>query len=196
RDVADERLPRPAIRPYPSQYVGDWNARDGSTITIRPIRPEDEPLIARFHETLSEQSVYLRYIQALKLSQRVAHERLSRLCFIDYNRETALVADRKNPSTGEREVIAVGRLIKLRGSDDGEFALLVSDVFQKSGLGTEILRRLVDIGRQEGLDRIVADILPHNTAMQRVCEKLGFRLDDAPDEGLMKATIQLSMRKG
>jgi acetyltransferase len=190
-DVADEQLPRPVIRPYPSQYAADWKARDGSTITIRPIRPEDEPLLVRFHETLSEQTLYLRYIQALKLSQRVAHERLSRLCFIDYDREMALVAERKNPATGDHEVIAVGRLIKLHGTNEGEFALLVSDPQQKGGLGTEILRRLVEIGRLEGLRRIIADILPHNTAMQRVCTKLGFHLEFSTEDDMVKARLEL-----
>lgn len=188
--VSDDRLPRSVIRPYPTQYVGEWQARDGGRLIIRPIRAEDEPRIARFHETLSEQSVYLRYIQTLKLSQRVAHERLSRLCFIDYDREMALVVERSN-AAGESDIVAVGRLIKLPGTGVGEFALLVSDPEQKSGLGTELLRRLVQIGRVEGLKRIVADILPQNTAMQRVSEKLGFKLRFLPEENLMKATLDL-----
>jgi acetyltransferase len=190
--VPDERLPRPVIRPYPVQYAGEWQSRDGSKLIIRPIKAEDEPRLARFHETLSEQSVYLRYIQALKLSQRVAHDRLAQLCFIDYDREMALVAERRNPATGDTDVLAVGRLIKLPGTDDGEFALLVSDREQRSGLGTELLRRLVEIGRAEGLKRIVADILPQNSAMQRVSEKLGFTLRYLPDDNLMKASLELA----
>ncbi len=190
-EVTDDQLPRPVIRPYPTQYVSAWRAIDGSMFTIRPIRPEDEPAIARFHETLSEQSVYLRYIQALKLSQRVAHDRLARLCFIDYDREMALVAESKNAATGKADIFAVGRLIKLPGRGDGEFALLVSDREQRKGLGTEVLRRLVEIGKAEGLRRIVADILPQNTAMQHVCEKLGFQLRLSAGENLMKAALTL-----
>ncbi len=76
---------------------------------IRPIRPEDEPLLIKFHEKLSERSVYLRYFQPLKLTQRVAHERLSRICFIDYDREMVLVAERPNDQ-GEPEILAIGRL--------------------------------------------------------------------------------------
>jgi acetyltransferase len=189
--VREEQLPRLAIRPYPAQYVGAWQLHDGDEVVLRPICPEDEPLLARFHETLSEQSVYLRYLQVLKLSQRVAHERLARLCFIDYDRELALVAERKDPTGGGREVIAVGRLIKQHGAAGAEFALLVSDRFQGSGLGTEILRRLLQAARAEKLRRVSADILPENRAMQRVCEKAGFRLVPSEAERLVKAVIDL-----
>jgi acetyltransferase len=91
--VTLEQLPKPAIRPYPLKYVSSWTMKDGSAVTIRPIRPEDEPLLVRFHETLSDRSVYLRYFCSLSLSRRVAHERLLRICFGDYDREIALVAE-------------------------------------------------------------------------------------------------------
>lgn len=187
----EDQLPRSAIRPYPSQYVGPWRLRDGTQVQIRPIRPEDEPLLAQFHHTLSEQSVYLRYLHALKLSQRVAHDRLSRLCFVDYDREIALVADHRHGQTGEHEIIAVARLIKLHGTYDAEFALVVSDRHQRSGLGTEMLCRLVQIGRDEKLGRIVADILPENRGMQTVCGKLKFQLTQEPGEPVVKAVIEL-----
>ena len=106
---------------------------------LRPIRPEDEPLLVKFHGTLSERSVSLRYFHAMKYTARVAHERLTRICFIDYDREMALVADRKNPESGEHEIIGVGRLSKIRGTEDAEFAIVVSDPFQRLGLGTELL---------------------------------------------------------
>jgi acetyltransferase len=187
--LREDQLPKPAIRPYPVQYVTPWALKDGATVTIRPIRPEDEPLAVRFHKTLSEQSVYFRYFHLMKLSQRIAHERLMRLCFIDYDREMALVADYKNPVTGMHEILAVGRLSKLHGANEAEFSLMVSDSFQRLGLGTEVLRRLIQVGRDEHLDRITAEILPENEAMQRVAEKVGFRLQR--DSDLVKAKIEL-----
>jgi acetyltransferase len=190
-DMSDERLPRPAIRPYPGQYVTSWRAKDGSTVNIRPIRPEDEPLLVRFHETLSELTVYQRYLHVLKLDQRVAHERLARLCFIDYDREMALIAERTDPRSGAQVVIAVGRLIKQHGMPEAEFALLVTDSAQRQGLGTELVRCLLRVAREEKLLRLTADILPENRAMQRICEKLGFRLDLSPEERLVKALIEL-----
>jgi acetyltransferase len=184
-----EQLPKLAIRPYPIQYVGDWIMKDGSMVKIRPIRPEDEPLAVRFHQTLSEQSVYFRYFHLMKLSQRTAHERLTRLCFIDYDREMALVADYKNPDTGNHEMIAVGRLSKLHGVNEAEFSLLVSDRYQRQGLGTELLRRILDVARDEKLASVSAQILAENGAMQRVCEKVGFELRRSPR--LTIASIQL-----
>jgi acetyltransferase len=191
RDVSDKSLPHPAIRPYPAQYITSWTDASGTMVAVRPICPEDEPLLIKFHEMLSEQSVYRRYLYAHKLSQRVAHDRLSRICFIDYDREIALVADRKNPQTGENEVLGVGRLIKQHGEAEAEFALLVGDRFQKSGLGTELLKRLLQIARDEKLRRVTADILPENRPMQRVCEKLGFRLTHSAEERLVKAAFEV-----
>ncbi|WP_404784462.1 bifunctional acetate--CoA ligase family protein/GNAT family N-acetyltransferase [Altericista sp. CCNU0014] len=187
--LALHELPKPAIQPYPIQYVGTWEMRDGTPVKIRPIRPEDEPLAVKFHQTLSEQSVYFRYFHLMKLSQRTAHERLMRLCFIDYDREMALVADYKNPETGDREILAVARLSKLHGVNEAEFSLMVSDRYQRQGLGTEMLRRLLDVARNEHLDLVSAEILPENTAMQRVSEKVGFALRRSPR--LVVASIQL-----
>ncbi len=188
-DLPESELPKLAIRPYPRQYVGDWTMKNGAAVTIRPIRPEDEPEMVGFHNRLSEQSVYMRYASMMKLNQRVAHERLARICFIDYDHEMALVVERADAATGERAILGVGRLTKLVGTQDGEFALVVADEVQHQGLGTELLRRLVFVGEQEGLDRIVADILVQNHAMQRVCEKVGFQIvkSEDPSDEMVKA---------
>ncbi|MFO1487651.1 MAG: bifunctional acetate--CoA ligase family protein/GNAT family N-acetyltransferase [Verrucomicrobiota bacterium] len=171
-----EQLPKLAIRPYPTRYVSRWKMKSAGAVTFRPIRPEDEPLLVKFHETLSEESVYHRYFSQLKLDQRIAHERLTRICFNDYDREIALVVERRDPATKQKEIIGVGRLSKARGLNEGEFALLVSDRWQKQGLGTELLRRLVQIGRDEKLVRICADIMADNYAMQRVSKIVGFKV--------------------
>jgi acetyltransferase len=188
----EQDLPTSAIRPYPRQYVGTHTMRSGETVTIRPIRPEDEPKLVTFHERLSERSVYLRYASLMKLEQRVAHERLARICFIDYDREMALVAERTD-GQGEDEIIGVGRLTRQPGRNEAEFAMLVIDEFQEEGIGTELLRRLVEVGEDEGLDRITADILQQNRAMQRVCEKLDFDIvhSDDPAENMVKAVKPL-----
>jgi acetyltransferase len=185
-ETAEEGLPRPAIRPYPAQYVLSWTMKDGTPVSIRPIRPEDEPLMVKFHETLSERSVYFRYFHMMNLSQRVAHERLTRICFIDYAREMALVVERKFDA-GDREIVAVGRLTKLPGTNYAEVAVLVSDRFQNLGIGAELLRRLIQVGRDEKLERIVADIMPENRAMQRIAKNVGFHLRHSLAEELIKA---------
>ncbi len=181
-DVGEDRLPRLVIRPYPAQYASEWTSKAGMSVTIRPIRPEDEPLMVQFHATLSEQSVYMRYFHYIQYNRRVAHDRLTRLCFIDYEREMALVVERKDPKTGERAILAIGRLSKLHQTAEAEFAILVSDAFQGHGFGGELLRRLVQIGRDEKLQRIVATILSDNVSMQRVSRKIGFKLKRVESE--------------
>ena len=106
--------PAPPSGPTRPSTCGPRRPATAEPITIRPIRPEDEPLMVRFHETLSEQSVYMRYFHMLGLTQRIAHERLTRICFIDYDREMALVAERQDPESGEREIMGVARLSRAR----------------------------------------------------------------------------------
>ncbi|HET9223770.1 MAG TPA: GNAT family N-acetyltransferase, partial [Roseiflexaceae bacterium] len=189
-EVGEDALPKLAVRPYPTQYVTPWTLKNGTPVTIRPIRPEDEPLLVKFHETLSERSVYMRYFSPLKLSQRVAHERLTRICFVDYDREMALVVEHHDPQSGERQVLAVGRLVKLRGANEAEYAILVNDQWQGQGIGSELLRRLIQIGRDEQVARIIADILPDNQPMQQISTRLGFKLH-RPASGPVRAVLDL-----
>jgi acetyltransferase len=187
-------LPTSAIRPYPAQYVSEWTLHDGRTVTIRPIRPEDEPLIVSFHQTLSERSVYLRYFHIMQMGQRVAHERLRRICFTDYDREMALVVDYRDPTDGQHRILGVGRWSRLHDSSHAEFSMLINDADQRQGIGTELLRRLTDIAREEGIVRITAEILFENEGMQRVCRKVGFHLEP-PEDGSVSAEILLRDRR-
>jgi acetyltransferase len=175
-DVADKDLPRPAIRPYPRKYVRSWTSENGLDYVMRPIRPEDEALVIDFHGRLSAESVYFRYFSHLGYEQRIAHERLARVCFTDYDREIALVAERLEPESSRLRIAAIGRLIRLGGSGSAEFSLIVADDEQGHGLGREMVRQLIDVARSEGLVRLVAEILASNGGMVRICEELAFRL--------------------
>ncbi len=192
-EVPDDQLPHSVIHPYPNQYISETTLKDGTPVTIRPIRPEDEPLLVQFHQTLSERSVYFRYFHMMTLHQRTSHERLTRMCFIDYAREMALVVERQNPETGEPEIMAVGRLSHTPGTlePEAEFAILVNDRYQRQGLGSILLSRLIQIGRDEGLRRITAEILPENRGMQLVAAKHGFTLKPNYSEGVVRAWIDL-----
>jgi acetyltransferase len=191
-DVPDEALPRPAIRPYPRQYASTWQTPDGGRVLIRPIRPEDEPRMAAFHETLSERSVYLRYLHPISLGQRVAHQRLARICFTDYNREMVLVAEEEANGAGPREILGVARLNRLHWRDEAEFALLVSDRYQRHGLGSELLGRLLAIARTEHLGRVVGYISPENPAMLKLARRLGFQTRRPPeDPSIVEASIEV-----
>jgi acetyltransferase len=189
--ISEQDLPTLAIRPYPLRYVQPWTLHNGTPVALRPIRPEDEPLMVAFHRTLSEQSVYFRWLHMIGLSQRIAHERLIGICFIDYDQEIALVADHAHPQTGQHEILGVGRLIKDHHEPSAEFALLVADQFQHQGLGTELLRRLIQVGRDEKLQRLTGDILTENLGMQTVCKNLGFRLHYSLADHTMRADLEL-----
>jgi acetyltransferase len=189
-DMTEDNLPTTAIRPYPLHLVKTWKMKDGGEVVIRPIRPEDEPMMIEFHKRLSERSVYLRYFQPLKLTQRTAHERLTRACFIDYNREMALVAERKNEA-GEGEILAVGRLSKLHGQDEAELAAVATDTAQHKGLGSELYRRMIEFARDEKLKRVVSTMLPENREMRAVCVKHGFKMFASMEDNLIRAELDL-----
>jgi acetyltransferase len=185
-----ESLPRAAIRPYPAQYVWEWKLKDGTPVTIRPIRPEDEPLMVQFHHTLSERSVYLRYFCSLSLSTRVEHERLVRICFGSYDRGFALLADRKNPETGHHEVLGVGRFSAIHRGE-AEAAVLVSDQWQGRGLGTELLAVVARVAREEKFKRLSGEILRDNLATQAIFKKVGFKLRSMEDPSSVSALLEL-----
>jgi acetyltransferase len=171
----------------PSAYLGEWIALDGSSVEIRPICPDDEPKMVRFHQSLSNRSVYLRYFHCVSLDARVTHERLARICSVDYDRETALVAE---SVTGD--IVAVGRLSRMPSTPaDAEFALLVSDAWHEHGLGTELLRRLILLARPKGIRCVFADILAENDAMLKICRQLGFALHYSVRDRVVKASIAL-----
>jgi acetyltransferase len=192
-DPSQEKdAPRPAIRPYPKQYVSMWTMKDGQEVTIRPIRPEDEPLMAEFHRSLSDRTVYLRYFASLSLGARIAHERLLRICFGDYEREIVLVAELVNLHTGASGIVGVGRLNKLRAhNQEAEVAVLVSDACQKRGLGSELLRRVIQVARDEQLSRVSSEMLGDNLAMQAISKKLGFRLRSRLASPSVRAVLDL-----
>lgn len=196
--LREDQLPRPAIRPYPTQYVEPWTLRDGTKVTIRPIRPEDEPLMVQFHESLSERTVFLRYVEAMDLTQRIAHDRLSRLCFIDYDREMALVVVRRDENTrGEPQIIAIARLTKMRNAVPGqkteaEYGMLVSDKYQHQGIGQELMRRLVGISKDEKIDVMWGTVYAENPEMIRLAEKYGFTVTPTEREHILRMEMDLS----
>jgi acetyltransferase len=176
----------PAIRPYPNQYISMAQLADDKEIKIRPIRPEDEPRVVSFCTALSQESVYLRFFHSISHQSLISHERLTRICFIDYNQEIALVASYTHPDTNEKEILAIARLSRVHGNtEQAELGLLVKDSYQKQGLGTLLGQNLIKIAKEEGIMTIIAEILPDNHGMQNLCKKLGFELHKTMD--LVKA---------
>ena len=171
--------------------VSQFTMKDGTDVSLRPIHPDDEPLMAQFHQTLSGRSVYMRYFCSLSLESRMAHERLVRICHVDGEREVALVVDYENKRTGQQQILGVGRLIKLDPQNEAEVAILVSDHYQKQGLGTELLRRLIQIARDRKLHRVSGELLRDNLAIQIIVKKLGFRFNFCADGASIPATLGL-----
>jgi len=189
--IKDASLPRSAIRPYPSQYVSRWKMKDGTAAVIRPIRPEDEPLMVKFHEAVSEESVYLRYFHMAKLSTRVAHERLLRKCFIDYDREMALVAELPDPRSGGTCIVGVARLSRLASTEEAEIGVIVADEFQHRGLGSELIKRLIDIARIEKVKRIVAEFHSENSAIRHLAKHGGATVKQTADPTCVHIQLEL-----
>src|SRR5437773_175972 len=189
--IKDADLPHSAIRPYPSKYVSHWKIKDGTAVVIRPIRPEDEPLMVGFHESLSEESVYLRYFHMAQLNTRVAHERLIRKCFIDYDREMALVAEVTDPDTGNTCIGAVARLSRAPSAEEAEIGVIVADKFQHQGLGAELIKKLVDIARIEKIKRIVADFHSENSAIRHLAKHGGATVTRTSDATCFRIQLDL-----
>ena len=124
------------------------------------------------------------------LTERVLHERLSRLCHCDYDREIALVAVDKNDD-GEQRILGVGRLSKVHGADEARLSILVGDPFQGMGIGKQLVNRIVEVAKGEHLQRLTATITPDNEVMKHIFPKLGFSLELTSDEKLLMAKMEL-----
>jgi acetyltransferase len=191
---AKENLPDVSLhRAYPTQYVFAWETKSGLKLSIRPIRPEDEPAMARFHEALSDRSVYLRYFHMEKLSSRVDHNRLARRCYVDYDSEMALIAEYFNAEIHQNEIIGVGRLVRAPGENEAEIALVVADQFQRDGVGSELMKHLIHVALDEKLERIVAVVLPENMGMRVLAGRHGFKT--AKSEDLSSIQLALDLRE-
>ncbi len=184
--TTEDELPRPAIRPYPVQYVSPWKTRSGVSVLVRPIRPEDEPLIVAFHDRLSERTVVQRYFTALDLNARTAHDRLTRICFIDYDRELAFVAEANDPVVGP-VIGGVSRMIREEYGRSATLAVVIADDFQGQGLGETLMRRALSAARIEGINQVLIYFLPENTRMRNLSRKLGFALTE--EEKLIRGEL-------
>lgn len=156
-----------AIHPYPVELEGTLGLRDGSSVPVRPIRPEDAGLERRFFDGLSERSRYQRFLnQMAQLPQQM----LARFTQLDYDRELALVA--LDPSSGE--FIGVGRYAPNSDGETAEFALTVADAWQGRGVGRALLERICDCARAAGYKTLFGHILNANRDMLGLAEQLGF----------------------
>ncbi|MBX5327355.1 MAG: bifunctional acetate--CoA ligase family protein/GNAT family N-acetyltransferase [Candidatus Bathyarchaeia archaeon] len=173
------------IAPYPKKYVSQWQLKDGTSVLLRPIKPEDEPLLDELFKSLSEETMRLRFFQVIK---DMTHETLTRYCNLDYDREVAIVAEAQKD---KRRLIGVGRVILEPGGKNGEFAVVVGDQWQGHGLGSKLIDCIIQIGKDAGLETIYGYVISDNTKMINLCTKKGFKMEPF-DEEAQKATLNLA----
>ncbi|CRX37478.1 bifunctional acetate--CoA ligase family protein/GNAT family N-acetyltransferase [Estrella lausannensis] len=164
--------PPSAIRPYPKQYIEEVSLKSGTNLRLRPIRPEDETMIIAFHKDLSENSVRQRYFSFLSLDSRIAHERLIKICFNDFDQEISIVAE---SGSSQKEIVGVGRLSRVGTLKEGKLTLIIKDAWHGQGLGSILVPKLIAIAKKEGWKTIAADVLEENSGMLHILAKNGFQ---------------------
>lgn len=183
--TAIERL---AIRPYPQELEQNFALRDGTDIFLRPIRPEDEPMLQRMFDHLSPEDIRLRFFASLT---ELSHSFAARLTQIDYHREMAFVA-LKEGDGGEPEIWGVVRISADPDNERAEYAVLVRSDIKGRGLGAELMNRILDYAEIRGLSEIWGDVLEHNKRMLELDRELGFSVRHLPDEpGIVRVVKRL-----
>ncbi|QDT91532.1 bifunctional acetate--CoA ligase family protein/GNAT family N-acetyltransferase [Gimesia algae] len=176
-----------AICPYPERFVRQDRLKNGEDVLLRPIRPEDEPMWHTLLVACTPESIHARFHS---LFRSITHGMATRYCFIDYDREMAIVAEVKEK--GERKLIGVGRLIAEPNHETAEYAILVVNPWQGKGLGTLLTRYCMEVAKSWGLQKVVAETDLDNQQMLATFRKQGFELRHDMDLGIVYASKKLN----
>lgn len=160
------------LHPYPEKLVVNAKLSDGTSIIMRPIKPEDEPLWLELLGSCSKESIYYRFRYNFHFD---SHEIATQFCFIDYSREIAIVAEIEYE--GRKRLIGVGRLISDPDHETVEYAVLIADDWQHKELGTRLTEYCIKIANNWNLKKIIAQTTTDNKPMIKVFRKLGFSLN-------------------
>jgi acetyltransferase len=167
--------PRFAIRPYPTEWVRHTQLRDGTPIVVRPVRPEDEPLYPPFFAAVTAEDLRLRFFAPVK---DFSHAFIARFTQIDYARAMAFLAI--DPASGA--MLGVVRLHSDAEYRNGEYAVLIRSNLKSRGLGWLLMQLIIEYARSEGLRTISGQVLRENSTMLRMCQELGFQIENDPQE--------------
>jgi acetyltransferase len=173
------------IMPYPSKYVTPWRLNDGTEVTLRPIRPEDEPIEHEFIRGLSSETSRFRFFEIIK---DLSHDDLVRFCNIDYDREMAFIAEIREGD--QRIEIGVSRLILDANKKRGEFAVVIADKYQGKGLGVKLVDMLIEVAREKGVEIIYGVVMSENVKMINLCESLGFTTHMKEDDVIVELNLK------
>ncbi|QDT02158.1 Succinyl-CoA ligase [ADP-forming] subunit alpha [Rubripirellula lacrimiformis] len=179
-----------AIRPYPNEFAKIVKLKDGTSVLLRPIKPEDEPMWHDLVASCSSESLHLRFRYMFKAT---THAMATRFCFIDYDREIAIVAETQ--VDGERRLIGVGRLVADVDHRDAEYAVLVSDPWQGKGLGSFLTDHCLEICHQWGIRSVIAEMAMQNDRMIRMFDHRGFEIDRRHAFDAVVARKKLAVQK-
>jgi acetyltransferase len=174
------------ISPYPEKYISLWKLRDGRTVILRPIKPEDEPLWLEMFHNFSQESLHFRLFQTIV---QPAHEYSVRYCNIDYDRELAIVAETEEG--GKRKMLGVVRLNLAPSEKTGEISFIVTDTWQGQGLGSKMVDYMIEISKDKKLETINAIMLPDNYKAIKLLREMGFRIESM-DDGTQRAILDLT----
>jgi acetyltransferase len=173
------------ISPYPKKYESLWKLRDGRTVLLRPIKPEDEPMWLEMFQQFSEESIRYRFFQIIK---DTPHEVRVRYCNIDYDRELGIVAELTEE--GRRRILGVVRLSIEPNGKTGEIAFITADPWQGLGLGSKMLDYMIEICKEKKLETIYGVMLPDNYIAINLMKKMGFTIERI-DVDTVKGTLNL-----
>lgn len=185
-DRSGSTLDRLAIRPYPRELEEtiDWH---GAPLLLRPIRPEDGPAHLAFFDALTPDDIRYRMFVRIRELQP---SQLARFTQIDYDREMAFIATRKN-ADGVNETLAVGRVVADPDNTSAEFAVTVRSDLKGMGLGRIMMEKLIGYCRARGTGEIVGEALPQNSRIVAMVKKLGFEVTIDGEEGIRKMRLAL-----
>ncbi|HEX5133237.1 MAG TPA: GNAT family N-acetyltransferase [Candidatus Krumholzibacteria bacterium] len=169
-----------AIRPYPEEYTRTARMKDGRRVLLRPIRPEDEPLWHAMLAECSQESIWFRFRYLFKKS---THEMAARFCFIDYDREIAIVAEIEDHD--KRQLIAVGRLVADADRTEVDYGVLVADAYQDRGLGSIVTDYCLEIAAEWGIRTVIAETDHNNHRMLELLKNRDFDLDFGVEDSVL-----------
>jgi acetyltransferase len=182
-----DRYGHMAIHPYPAHLVSTWQPREGPSVTLRPIRPEDAEMERAFVKNLSAEARYFRFMDTLR---ELTPQMLVRFTQIDYDREMAFVATLDE--AGRETEVGVARYVANPDGESCEFALVIADGWQRKGLGRRMMEQLIAVARTRALRSMVGHVLGENRGMLALCQKLGFVVSDSA-EGPMVKRVTLTL---
>lgn len=174
-----------AIRPYPEELARQAQMKDGTPVILRPIKPEDEPLWHEMLSTFSKETIRFRFFHHIG---EITHEFATRYCFIDYEREIGIVAEVEE--NGQRKLIGVGRFVSDPDMETAELAVVVGDPWQGQGVGSTLTDYCIEIARERGVKKIIAEMLPDNEIILGMLRRRGFELER--EEDVIKGILPLS----